>query len=74
MRNLSDFHRGPPSSPTQERFSNLGRDHHHHRRSGGKKASLLGPEEIVVIPQVGESVALLRVSDETIYYRNDPMK
>jgi len=39
-----------------------------------KKASLLDIEEIIVIRQVGESVALVRVSDEAIYYRNDPMK
>ncbi|KAG0138315.1 hypothetical protein HOY82DRAFT_595890 [Tuber indicum] len=68
-----------PSGPTlialsEEKIAIWVRDHHHHRRSRGKKASLLGLEEIIVIPQVGESVALVRVSDETIYYRNDPMK
>jgi hypothetical protein len=29
---------------------------------------------INLIPQVGDSVALVKSSEEAIYYRNDPMK
>jgi len=33
----------------------------------------LGIEDITVISQVGDSVALVRSSEEDVYYRIDPM-
>lgn len=41
---------------------------------GGKRGITLGRRGFSVISQVGDSVALVRSSEEDVYYRNDSMK
>ena len=76
-QSLSDFLRHPSKSTDRGQDIEVERDHHHPRRSIGKSYKsnfTLGYRGFQIISQVVESVALVRDSDEDVYYRNDSMK